>query len=504
MNEPSSKRKAARHVSIYALGSIIRQLVGFIMLPVYTSYLSPSDYGVVSLLVVMVSLCEVLIGARFGQAMPKFFYEQADSEWRNTVVSTALLVTACISVLVTLLVIASSNPISSLLFGTGNYSDQVSLYSILLLTMAIESYGLIFFRLQERPWFFMANSVCKMLIQLSLNIWLVVFEEMGVMGVIVSSIVSSAVFALFAAVYIVWHTGLRFSKELTVRFFRFSWPLWLAGIAGLYIGSSNRFFIRIFSDLDQVGLFELATKFSMILALLVWQPFSQWWQTEKFKLFNSADQGASVFPVVYNGITLVLVFCAIGITLFGDIVIQIMSDNAFHPAADAIVFLVYAQCIKSLTMFFTFSFMVKEKTIITSYLSYGSAAVITACYFVFIPQYGFVGAALSQLIANSLLFFITVFLARRVFDSGIKIKYSLFVVFVSIIFAGMDWYLKSHISGLTDLVLTKLLLVCILMAFLGWCVWINPPLFRLFKDLYSIIFGRLIGNGPSDKKGRGS
>jgi len=124
MNEPSSKRKAARHVSIYALGSIIRQLVGFIMLPVYTSYLSPSDYGVVSLLVVMVSLCEVLIGARFGQAMPKFFYEQADSEWRNTVVSTALLVTACISVLVTLLVIASSNPISSLLFGTGNYSDH--------------------------------------------------------------------------------------------------------------------------------------------------------------------------------------------------------------------------------------------------------------------------------------------------------------------------------------------------------------------------------------------
>lgn len=498
MNETSSKRKAARHVSIYALGSIIRQLVGFIMLPVYTSYLSPSDYGVVSLLVVMVSLCEVLIGARFGQAMPKFFYEQADSEWRNTVVSTALSVTACISVLVTLLVIASSAPISSLLFGSGNYSDHVSLYSILLLTMAIESYGLIFFRLQERPWFFMANSICKMILQLSLNIWLVVFEEMGVMGVIISSIASSAVFALFAAVYIYWHTGVRFSKKLTVRFFRFSWPLWLAGIAGLYIGSSNRFFIRIFSDLDQVGLFELATKFSMILALLVWKPFSQWWQTEKFKLFNSSDQGTSVFPVVYDGITLVLVFCAISITLFGDILIQVMSDEAFHSAANAIVFLAYAQCVKSLTLFFTFSFMVKEKTIIASYLSYGSAAVITVCYFLFIPQYGFVGAALSQLVANSILFFVTVYLARKVFDSGVRIKYSVIVILISSIFVVLDWYFRSILSEIPDLFLMKSLLTLILMAFLGWCVSMNSPLFRLSKELYGFMFGRFIS------KGRGS
>ena len=43
-----SGSKLTKNTAIYALGDIIPRLIGFISLPILTSYLSPSDYGIVN------------------------------------------------------------------------------------------------------------------------------------------------------------------------------------------------------------------------------------------------------------------------------------------------------------------------------------------------------------------------------------------------------------------------------------------------------------------------
>ena len=90
----SGAGKLVKHSSIYATGNILRQLAGFIMLPIYTRYLVPADYGVVGLLTFAVSLIELVFGARLVQAVPKFFYEQKGRSERHAVISTALLITS--------------------------------------------------------------------------------------------------------------------------------------------------------------------------------------------------------------------------------------------------------------------------------------------------------------------------------------------------------------------------------------------------------------------------
>ena len=39
-------RTAARHSAVYGLGAVAVKAVGFLMLPVYTHYLTPADYGI--------------------------------------------------------------------------------------------------------------------------------------------------------------------------------------------------------------------------------------------------------------------------------------------------------------------------------------------------------------------------------------------------------------------------------------------------------------------------
>src|SRR5690348_1942012 len=90
-------KRLPRDPTIYAIGNILRRLVGFVMLPIYTRYLTPADYGVVGLLTFAMAIMEPLFGARLVEAMPKYYFECEVGERRNSVVSTALLVTGVIS-----------------------------------------------------------------------------------------------------------------------------------------------------------------------------------------------------------------------------------------------------------------------------------------------------------------------------------------------------------------------------------------------------------------------
>ena len=61
------------------------------LLPIYTRYLSPADYGVLELLDLTSFVLGSLLGGRLGDALCFFYAEAATPESRDTVVTTAFL-----------------------------------------------------------------------------------------------------------------------------------------------------------------------------------------------------------------------------------------------------------------------------------------------------------------------------------------------------------------------------------------------------------------------------
>lgn len=497
--KPTGRKQAAKNISIYAVGTIVRQLAAFIMLPVYTSFLTPADYGIVALLALMLTLFELVLGARFIQAIPKFYYEKKQERERKEVITTALVLTATVSIVSAFVLAYFSETIASIAFDSSDYAGHVELYCILLLTSALEGYGLTYFRIQEKPVLFVANSVAKLLIQLSLNIYFVVYLELGVIGVVYSAVLSSAALGLFAVGYILHYNGLWFNKELVIRFIRFSWPLWLAGFAGLYVGSSSQVYIKFFSDLTNVGIFELSNKFSALLGIMIWAPFSQWWQTERFKIYQFEDKGVTIFPVVFNAMAIILAFAGLGITLFGEIVIRLMADAAFYSAAVAIPFLVVAKIFGELTNFFRFSFLVTEKTLFMAYIGYGSAVSLTVFLVVLVPQYGFTGAAIAIMFNNIIVFLVYSRYSKRYFDNHIvfNLLIKLISVFVLIISANY-WLSTQKFSLIWDLQI-KILLILLYILTVCICVWQDEKLKALFIDLFTHLREHYVRKKPDRK-----
>jgi O-antigen/teichoic acid export membrane protein len=463
--------KMLKHSTIYAIGNISRQLVGFIMLPVYTRYLTPADYGVIGLLAFAVTLLESALGARLTQAMPKFYYQQTSDQGKNSVVSTALIITSAVSLVTALVIYLMREPGASVLFGTNEFSLAIGLYGFQLLISAIEAYGLMYIRILQKPILFISFNLSKLVVQLTLNIWFVVHLEMGVMGVVYSSVSSAGLFAIFIAAYTIKHTGIRFDWPLGKQMLIFSWPLWLSGLAIFYAGASSRYYIRLFSSLSEVGLFELASKFTAILIMILWQPFSQYWETERFKIYNEGNQEA-IYEKVFAGICTLMAIGTLGVSVFAAPVIHLMADQGFHAASKATPLLTIGATFSSLATFFNFSFLVKEKTFWISKNNFLIAALVTLLYLALTPIFGYLGAAAAICAAQVIQFFWVFHISKKIYDMKIKIASHMFMLGIisaaSMLIGMTSWSERLIIDTLLRIGLllgTLLIIYCLLPNF---------------------------------------
>src|ERR1022692_3674856 len=75
--------------AIYTCGSLLRQVVSFLMLPIYTRHLTPADYGVVEMMSVVTSVLALIAGTHIGLATIKFYHSATSENQRRVVLSTA-------------------------------------------------------------------------------------------------------------------------------------------------------------------------------------------------------------------------------------------------------------------------------------------------------------------------------------------------------------------------------------------------------------------------------
>ena len=437
----SGAKKLINHSGIYALGSLSRQLVGFLMLPIYTSHLSPSDYGAVGLLAFTLALMEPLLGARLGEAIPKFYFQEKSDCGRASVIGTAFVITGAMSSVVALLIYVLKEQGSNLLFGSAELSMAVGLFGIQLLTQAIEYYGLAYIRIKEKPGLYVFVSLAKLILQLAMNIWLVVFLDMGVMGVVLSGCISSALFALALMSYVLVDAGFVFDAKMGRKMVAFNLPLWFSGLAALYIFSANRYYLRIFGSLDEIGYYELAVKFAGILTLLVWVSFSQFWEMERFKYYKEGVQNP-IYRVVFQFLSTVLVVVALGIAIFSLPVIKLMSAPAFYAAAESVPYLTAAMLFSCLSNYASFSLLATGQTGVINRNSYITVAIVTGLNLLLIPRLGHVGAALALMFSLAIQFFIIHVQAKKHYDMMIQVA----PLLLALLFASIGYWLTYYFS----------------------------------------------------------
>src|ERR687884_2262868 len=113
-------RELVRHSAIYGLGSIVARILGVLLLPLYTRYLTPGDYGLIETLVALSAVLTALVAQGMKSAFFRFYFDSPEEGRRLLVVRTAFWYVMAAASVVLVLGVALARPVSELLFGNGD------------------------------------------------------------------------------------------------------------------------------------------------------------------------------------------------------------------------------------------------------------------------------------------------------------------------------------------------------------------------------------------------
>ena len=85
------QRSMVSDAKVYMFAEILRNSVSLIMLPIYTRFLTPEDYGTVELLNMVIDFATIIFGARATEAIFRFYCTSNTDKEKNSVIASSLL-----------------------------------------------------------------------------------------------------------------------------------------------------------------------------------------------------------------------------------------------------------------------------------------------------------------------------------------------------------------------------------------------------------------------------
>ena len=229
-NRKNTLKSTAKQTAIYTVGTIIRRIASFVMLPIYTRYLTPADYGTVELLLMAATIAFVLLGLRISQSLLRYYIMADGLEQKNIVASTVLFNVVGASVLGVSALYILAEPLSAIIFGNTGFSNELRLFSFTLLLNVVIDTCFTYLRACQKAILFVMLNIAYLSIQILFNIIFVVMLELHVLGVIYSTLASGTIMCSALFSYMVWNVGVHYSWAVTKRLFLFTIPLIFASL----------------------------------------------------------------------------------------------------------------------------------------------------------------------------------------------------------------------------------------------------------------------------------
>jgi len=411
-------RDLLKHSSVYAVGQILTRLASVLLLPLYTLCLTSADYGVTAILDLTAAILSLMIGGGMVSAVARFHFDSDSPAHRDRLWWTGLTYLATTSCVVLLPLWMGRQVLSDLTLGE-NYPDGGHLYTLTIATILVQNVAQLveaYLRVLKWSGVFVAISFGRLLLNVGLNVWLLVGMEMGVEGLLLGNFAASLVHTVALLLVFVKTRGrFQFDFSLSLQMLRFSAPLVVTAMLAMLMHEADRYFLRVFISMEEVGVYSLAHKIGFAVNTLCLLPFSSIWNVAIYdidRMPRANDLYAKVFGWFVGGMGILL----LGAALTVHSVLPLLIPNAYADATDLISVILLGFFLFGLQLQFEVPALLAKRT---SFMIPGSIAgviVNVAANFLLIPIYGASGAAWASVATYIAFSFTTLFMCRSLRD----------------------------------------------------------------------------------------
>ncbi len=425
-------RRLGGHGLVYGLGSSIRQLAAFLLLPVYTNVLSTTEYGVVGLVTLTGMIAGVVFDLGLRTSLFRSMSDHKDIETKNALFTTALLLVTFSGMLLTGAGFLLASHISVAIFNDAVYSRLVIYVCASTAMDMVARMALAFLRAQERSVSFTVLQIVTLLMRIGAIVYFVVVCSMGVPGVFLGQLIAtgaSTLLVLFAVRQSI--TG-RFLTGDAVRMVRFGAPLVIAALFTFVLEYIDRLVLEAYGELSDVGVYTLAYQIGMILTFAFHTPVRMTWTP----LFFLAKNDDNINRFCANALTYVyaiggMLFLAVA--LLSKELLAVMSEADYQSAYPLIPIIAFSYLLWSGQPIIEVGVLLKGRTGWSAFYMCFGAIVNVVLNLLLIPRYGVYGAAYATLVSLAATSLMSLVLNQRLFPIEYQWSRLLLLFFVQAI-----------------------------------------------------------------------
>lgn len=284
---------------LYGAGHILARLVTFLLLPLFTNIFTQSEYGIISLIYVVVGFFTVVLHLGLDASLLKYY--KNNNEDKKLYVTNTYLPLLIINVGFFIIGFLLKDYLAPSLLGV-NDSFMFLMVLLILFFDVLWAMPMVMLRVDNKPVQFISYNLINVLSNMFCIYLFVIIYDMRVWGVVLSGLVASGLLFIITLFPIIKNLSFKLiDKKIFKKVFKFGFPLVFAGIFSMTIELSDRYIIKYLLDIDSVGLYSAGYKLGMLMLLLVmgfnmaWQPFFLNKQNQDNKAIQSISNSMFLF-----------------------------------------------------------------------------------------------------------------------------------------------------------------------------------------------------------------
>lgn len=383
-------RRLATTGAAYTAASVISKLIAVALLPLYTRYLSPADYGAAEVMFAAVVSASIII--RFGtiEALLRFYYKEDEDPAK--VVSTSFAALFWFSTAAALIALPFAGEISeALLDRSAPDLARISIGGLWVLTMV--EYLLTLFRLEERARAYFVTTILNVLAAIGLTVVLVVGQDEGARGLLIGSYASGAAVVLALIVVHRRRLSLWFDAALLRRMTRFGLPTMPAELSLYLLNFVDRIVIVRTVGLAEAGLYSLAVKFAQAVNVLV-RGFQLAWPPLAYSIRDDGE-ARRVYAAIVTWFVTGCAFVVTGMWLFSRWIVRALAAPQFFDSYEAIGLIATGVTLYALYMVLVVILGRTGRTEFNFPATIAALVANVALNLALVPSMGIVGAGLA-------------------------------------------------------------------------------------------------------------
>lgn len=428
--------KIVTNSAMYSFTTLLQKGASFFLLPLYTAFLTPEDYGVVNVVTSVSSFMAVLIMMALNGAATRFHFKYNDEKFRKVLWGT-----------ITSIVFLSSIGWGGVFFIFHRYLvdpfiGEIDYYPYVVVGLAntiITPLYLLFqsyLQAKQEALHYNINTLANFFVQVGLAIVFIAVLKMGALGMLLANVTTALIFFLYVLFFFIPRIKICIKKEIAKDAISYSLPLLPHQLSLWSAGTIDRLFLNGYKGEAQTGVLSVGQQFGNVVATIAYsvnQAFVPWF-------FQMIEEGKNGFRKIEKmGLFAVVFYCLIAfvISVFTPEILQVMVSERFRDAWEIIPLLTFAFVYYGVYFFYINILFIKD-TRIVFLVTMASMIVNIIMNILLIPKIGIWGAAIACFMTYFSRSIFALILSRM---RNKDIKYNFVVMIIlPIIFLGLSFF----------------------------------------------------------------